>query len=222
MVIRIFNGAEQRPIDEKDTRRITGQLDVLLEKELPEGVAWEIDGLSLNFLELSGTMRRDFLVSTLAALAVIGILCSIAFRSLRFGFLALVPMSAGIAITFVLMGFIGIPLDMTTIMMSCVAIGVGVDNAIHFLLRYREEQRKNPDDRALVASETLRHTGRPIVVTTLSIVFGLAWFILADFRPIMYFGLLIVLTLATSCLATLILLPPLTGYRGLTSRKERR
>jgi len=213
ITIRVFNRNAGRPIDEKDTARIAEELERILLDDLPEGVTWNLDGLSLKFLELSGLMRRDFLVSTVAALLFIGFICTIAFRSLKKGILTLIPMVAGITATFILMALFHIPLDMTTIMMSCVAIGVGVDDAIHFLLRYRQEELKNPGNPQATAAATLRHTGRPIILTTLSIVLGLSWFAFADFQPIRYFGLLIVFTLATAGLSTLLILPPLAGKK---------
>ena len=209
--LRIFNDSEGRSVDELDTKRIADELNRILEENLPEGVTWEMEGLTLDFLELSATMRRDFILSTLAALVAIGLLCAVAFRSLRQGFLALVPLVAGIAATFVLMAIFWIPLDMTTIMVSCVAIGVGVDDSIHFLLQHRRQMKQHPENPAAVARETLILTGRPIVLTSLSIILGLAWFVFAEFRPIVYFGLLIAITLTTACLATLFLLPPLAG-----------
>ncbi len=209
--IRIYNGSEERPIDEWDTRRIAVKLEEILQEDLPEGVEWKMEGLNLEFLELSNLMRRDFMVSTLVALGAIGVICALAFLSLKRGMLALIPLAAGIAATFILMVFFQIPLDMTTIMMSCIAIGVGVDDAIHFLLSHRREEMDNPENPGAVAGDTLRLTGRPIVLTTLSIVLGLAWFAFAEFRPIRYFGLLIVFTLSAACLSTLFLLPPLAG-----------
>ncbi len=209
--LRVFNESEGRSVDELDTKRIADELNRILKQNLPEGVTWEMEGLTLDFLELSEIMRRDFLVSTLAALVAIGLLCAVAFRSLRQGFLALVPLIAGIAATFILMTIFRIPLDMTTIMVSCVAIGVGVDDAIHFLLQHRRQMKQHPENPAAVARETLMLTGRPIVLTSLSIVLGLTWFVFAEFRPIVYFGLLIAITLTTACLATLFLLPPLAG-----------
>lgn len=209
LTIRIYNKAEGRPIDEGDTRRIKSEIEEVLNENLPDGVNWEISGLSLDFLELSGLMRRDFLVSTLAALFAIGIICTIAFKSIRKGLLALIPLTAGISATFILMSLFNIPLDMTTIMMSCVAVGVGVDDAIHFLLRQRQEEKRNPGNPEKASAQAVIHTGRPIILTTLSIVLGLAWFAFAEFRPIRYFGLLIVFTLSAAGLSTILLLPPL-------------
>jgi len=216
LTVRVYNSVEGRPIDEGDTMRIRAYITRMLQENLPEGVSWEMDGLSLDFLELSSIMRRDFLVSTLAALFAIGIICTLAFKSLKRGLLALIPLISGIAATFIFMSLFHIPLDMTTIMMSCVAIGVGVDDAIHFLLRHRSEELSDPEYPEKATVKALIHTGRPIILTTLSIVLGLAWFALAGFRPIRYFGLLIVFTLTAAGLSTILLLPPLARSRKKT------
>ena len=92
-------------------------------------------------------------------------------------------------------------------LVSCVTIGVGVDNAIHFLIQYRKQLKAFPDDLSKVISFTLRITGRPILLTTVSIVGGLLILTLASFRPIIYFGLLVSFSLFATAIGTLIILP---------------
>jgi len=208
LFLRIYNSREARSIDEEDTLRILNEIEGLLDDSLPEEIGREVSGLSLHFLALSRQMRSDFIRSTLAALLAIGVLTTLSFRSLSMGLMTLVPLLTGIFASFILMALFRIPLDMTTIMVSCLAIGVGVDDAIHFLLQYRRQSKIFPGDPVQAVSETLSQSGRPIVLTTLSIVSGLLFLTLARFQPIRYFGLLIVFTLSSACLATLFLLPP--------------
>ena len=96
---------------------------------------------------------------------------------------------------------------MTTIMVSAVAIGVGVDDAIHFLLHYRRHLKEQGGDRQKALDHTLAVTGRPILLTTISIVGGLLALCFSSFNPILYFGILVVATLSAACISTLILLP---------------
>ena len=214
ILLRVYNSSEMMPIDEKDTRNLmNGIRGILDEKLLPE-IQWELHGTSLGFLKLSEQMRRDFLVSTLAALVMIGITATIAFKSAVKGLLTLVPLLMGIFSSMILMVIFKIPLDMTTIMVSCITIGVGVDDSIHFLLQHKKYEREYPDDAVKAVQQTLLHTGRPIVITTLSIVAGLVFLSFAKFQPIRYFGLLIVFTLLTACFATIFLLPSLTKLSG--------
>ncbi|MCG8454155.1 MAG: MMPL family transporter [Spirochaetales bacterium] len=218
--LRVFNEMESRPIDEEDTRVILQQLRDLSSQSLSSEITISIDGMSRDFLKLSDAMQRDFFTSTLMALAVIGILCALGFKSLEFGFFALVPMVAGIASSFLLMVFCRIPLDMTTIMVSCVAVGVGVDDSIHLLLAFRRHPGSDGSDSVRAALVSLFRTGRPIVLTSVSIVAGLFWLAFADFQPVRYFGLLIVFTLASACLATILILPPLLAALP-SSRRNR-
>ncbi|HAK46730.1 MAG TPA: hypothetical protein DCO79_12535, partial [Spirochaeta sp.] len=217
ITIRIFNSYEMMPPDEKDTRQLKTELTAMLDTKLLDTIDWEISGTSLGFLKLSDQMRRDFLVSTIAALIMLGIVTSLVFKSVIKGLLSLIPLLMGIFASMILMVIFNIPLDMTTIMVSCITIGVGVDDAIHFLLQHRKMKKLFPDDPDAAVYETILHTGRPIVITTFSIVAGLLFLALAQFQPIRYFGLLIVFTLLTACFSTIVLLPSLTR---LTERKK--
>ncbi len=207
--IKIYNKHNGRPIDEGDTMVLKKELTDILTNNVNKNIDWKFSGMSLAFLDLSHQMRRDFLVSTLGALLAIGFIAFIAFKSLMQSIFALIPLLAGIFSSLILMALFKIPLDMTTIMVSCISIGVGVDDSIHFLLQYHQNKTRFPDDPEKAVYETLIHTGRPIVLTTVSIVAGLLFLGFAQFQPIRYFGLLIVFTLTTACLATLFLLPPL-------------
>ncbi len=213
ILLRVYNSRETMPIDEKDTKNLVAGISSVMENSLPDDIQWELSGISLGFLKLSGQMRRDFLVSTIAALIMIGIVTSIVFKSAVKGILSITPMLTGIFSSLILMFLFKIPLDMTTIMVSCITIGVGVDDSIHFLLQYRKMNRLYPASRDKAVYETIIHTGRPIVITTLSIVAGLLFLSFAQFQPIRYFGLLIVFTLLTTCFSTVILLPSLTGLK---------
>jgi len=209
ILLRVFDRKNNLPIDEEGTITVINDFKKILNSNLDENIKWTIQGMSLNFLKLSNQMRRDFLVSTVAALFLIGTIASISFKSIWKGILALIPLLTGIFTSLILMAIFKIPLDMTTIMVSCISIGVGVDDSIHFLLQYNKQLLLNQDNHSNAVYETLIHSGRPIVITTLSIVSGLLFLSFAQFQPIRYFGLLIVFTLSTACLATLIILPPL-------------
>lgn len=216
--IKVYNNAENRPIDEHDTAEIKTELYSILSKNIPAGIEWKVQGMSFAFLDLSHQMRRDFLVSTLGALIAISIVAFFAFKSIFRSILALIPLLMGIFSSLIFMALFRIPLDMTTIMVSCISVGVGVDDSIHFLLRHHQNSIRYPDNPEKAVYETLIHAGRPIVLTTVSIVSGLLFLTLAKFQPIRYFGLMIVFTLTTAMLATLLLLPPLLNIHNRKMR----
>jgi len=212
--LKVYNKSEDRPIDEQDTVILKNQIRTILSKNIDQNINWKISGMPLNFLDLSHQMRRDFLVSSLGALFAIGIIAFFAFKSLFRSLLALIPLLTAIFMSLILMVLFRIPLDMTTIMVSCVSIGVGVDDSIHFLLQHHINKERYPKDPQRAVYETLIHTGRPIILTTVSIVAGLLFLSFAQFKPIRYFGFLIVFTLTSAMLATLLLLPPLLNKKS--------
>jgi len=209
IIIKSFNKKKKTPIDENDTIALVNDIRNVMLNNIDKDIEWNLTGTSLNFLKLSQQMRRDFLVSTITALILILIVSSISFKSIIKGILALIPLLTGIFSSLILMAIFHIPLDMTTIMVSCISIGVGVDDSIHFLLQYQKQIALSPSNPGGAIYETLLHAGRPIAITTLSIVAGLLFLGLAQFQPIRYFGLLIVFTLSTAFFATLFILPPI-------------
>ena len=204
---RVYNSQTQKFIDEQGLRNLLDGIERQLATSLPSEIHSEIWGMSLQYLTLSDLLRQNLAKSILISIALVLGITTVAFRSVRFGFLATVPLIMGIMLNFVFMGILGIPLDMTTIMVSAVAIGVGVDDAIHFLLHYRKHLKEHGGDRQQAVKQTLAVTGRPILLTTVSIVGGLLVLSLASFRPIVYFGILVVVTLSAACASTLIVLP---------------
>jgi predicted RND superfamily exporter protein len=102
-----------------------------------------------------------------------------------------------------------LPFDVVTVMFSSVVIGVGIDDSIHLIIRYRRQIRvyKGAVDRQTVLSHTLRTTGRPILLTSLSLMSGFLVLCFSQFLPILYFGMLVSLALATTTIGALIILP---------------
>jgi predicted RND superfamily exporter protein len=110
---------------------------------------------------------------------------------------------------FILMILLAIPFDVVTVMFSSVAMGVGIDDSIHLILWYRRELEALPaaGDRRLALTGTLVIAGRPIVLTSLTIIAGLLVLAFSRFMPILYFGLLISLALLTTTVGALVILP---------------
>lgn len=104
-----------------------------------------------------------------------------------------------------------IPYDIITISFSSIAVGAGVDDAIYFTLKYRMYRKIHYGKgvrKALV--ETISLSGRPIILTTLSVVLGMSVLGFASYTPIRYFGLLMAVTLLGCMVSTLLFLPAFT------------
>jgi predicted RND superfamily exporter protein len=218
---RIYNSRTSRFINEQGLRDLLAEMKPIIASGLPAGAESELWGMGLQYLSLSDLLRANLVRSFgMSVLLVLGV-AVLSFRSLRYGLLAIVPLVTGMMLNFLLMAVARIPLDMTTIMVSSVAVGMGVDDAIHFILSYRRRLDRLPGNPRRAVTATLLETGRPIFLTSLSIVAGLLVLVLASFRPIVYFGVLVVFTLAATCASTLIVLPALLGLLPAKGRLTR-
>ncbi|MDE0024480.1 MAG: MMPL family transporter, partial [Spirochaetaceae bacterium] len=179
-------------------------------------------GWSMVTLRVAELLTREQFTSTVLSALLVLLITSAAFRSLRFGLLTLLPLVTAIMVTFIVMAVAGIPFDVLTVSFAGVAIGVGVDDSIHFLLHYRRAARRDPHTAVEVA---MQHAGRAILITTAAIVAGLLALAVSRFLPVVYLGMLISVTLIAATFGTLVLVPPLLGGRGrrrLAGRAARR
>ncbi len=173
----------------------------------------EMWGNALSAFYLSETLAHDQVTSVLFSALFILILTAIAFRSLLIGLFALIPMGVGIMLNFIFMYLFKIPLDVVTITFSSVAIGVGVDTSIHLIIQFNRQRRGNANlPREQILSNTLQIAGRPILLTTVSLVAGLLVFVFSSFTPIMYFGILVSMVLLTTAVGALIVLPVFLSF----------
>ena len=167
-------------------------------------------GWSMVTLRVAELLTREQFTSTVLSALLVLLIAGSAFRSLRFGLLTLLPLVTAIMVTFVVMAVTGIPFDVLTISFAGVAIGVGVDDSIHFLLHYRRAARRDPHTAVDVA---MQQAGRAILITTAAIVAGLLALAVSRFLPVVYLGMLISITLIGATFGTLVLVPPLLGNR---------
>jgi diguanylate cyclase (GGDEF)-like protein len=128
------------------------------------------------------------------------------FLSLKVGLIAIVPNLFPIVINFGLMGWLGIELSMATSLIASIAIGLAVDDTIHYLVRFNREFQKDLDDKRAL-KETIAHIGRPIIFTTLTISAGFFILAFSGFKPTAIFGAMMVITMLSALVGDLILLP---------------
>lgn len=154
--------------------------------------------------QLFDSQTSTLLYVLLATLAMFTLLL----RSVNLAVLGVLPnvMSAATVIAF--MGYVGIPLDMMTITIAAISIGIGVDDAIHYLHRFREEYLVTGD---VLESVKRSHDsiGRAMYFTSITIIAGFSALAFSNFVPTIYFGLLTALAMLFAMLANLTILPAL-------------
>ena len=146
--------------------------------------------------------------------AAVYLILLVLFRSPVLSLLVLLSQALPVTVLLGVMGWTGIPLDLVTVMIASIAIGVGIDAAIQYTMRFRRELSATGD-----REDALRRShatiGRAIWIATSIIIAGFAILVLSDFFPSVWFGLFTALAMLISQLATLTMLPALfllTGY----------
>ena len=143
-----------------------------------------------------------------AVFGVILLMFWLLFRSLALALIALAPNLLAAGLVLGIMGMLGIPLDIMTITIAAIVVGIGVDNCIHYVHRF---QREFPRDRNYLAAMYRCHgsIGRAMYYTSLTLVIGFSTLTLSNFNPSLYFGVLTVIALGAAVLGALLLLPRL-------------
>ena len=186
---------------------------------LPNGTQVTLGGEPHKVIHFSSTLLSDQSKSTYASYILVFLVVLVAFKSLSLAFYALIPILTGVMANYVFMYFFNIPFDMITVSFAAVAVGAGIDDAIHFLIRYKNKLAEGKQSIEVMLSETIKETGRPIILTTLSIVAGMMMFLFASYTPVRYFGSLMSIALLNCMLATLVVMPSVIT---LTTRIKRR
>jgi predicted RND superfamily exporter protein len=172
-----------------------------------EGEARVTGGLVLYNNMLQSLFRSQILTLGVVMLGIF-IMLLLLFRSLPLAIIGIIPnlLAAGIILGF--MGLAGIPLDMMTITIAAITIGIAVDNSIHYIYRFREELTKRKD---YLATMHYCHAniGKAVFYTAITIILGFSILALSNFIPTIYFGVLTALAMFIALLAALTLLPRL-------------
>ncbi len=154
--------------------------------------------------------------SLVLMVVVILLLVSILFIDFRAGFIALIPNVFPVIVLFGVMGYYHIPLDSGTTMVAVIALGICVDDTIHFLSRYHFFTR-GTDDVEKALRKTILHEATPIGTTSIALALGFSTLVLSSFQPVVYFGALSALVMVLAMFSTFILTPILLSFIRLIS-----
>lgn len=167
-----------------------------------------VTGMTVLF---NGMLKKLFSSQTSTLLFVVGATFTmfwILLRSARLAIIGLIPNILAAMVILAFMGFVGIPLDMMTITIAAIIVGIGVDDAIHYLYRFREEFKKTND-----ANQSVKNThetiGSALYFTSITVVIGFSVLAFSNFIPTVYFGILTALAMVLALLANLTILPSL-------------
>jgi hypothetical protein len=170
-----------------------------------QGVEVDYAGSGYKSLVFATLLLEGQIFSLLISFGIVALLLTLMFRSLWIGLVGTIPIAITAMVNFGTMGLMGIPLSSSTAIISGIAIGIGVDYAIHLIERYRS-MRSEGLERREAAFETLGHTGRAIIYNAAAVMGGFAVLLISVFPPNRQVGGLIALNMATSAVGTLTIL----------------
>jgi uncharacterized protein len=178
------------------------------ETMFPKYLSVKVTGIGMVISESSHHLVKGQINSLWLTMGIVFSIMFILFLSAKVGMIAILVNVVPIITTFGVMGWFGIELNMATGLIASIAIGLAVDDTIHYLVRYNREFKKDLDkDRAL--RDSISSVGRPIVFTTLTICLGFSFLMFSHFVPTEVFGFLMVVTMLAATAGDLILLPSL-------------
>ncbi|MDH3454571.1 MAG: MMPL family transporter, partial [Desulfuromonadales bacterium] len=168
----------------------------------------QLAGLLLLYNNMLQSLFTSQILTLGAVVAALLVMFLILFRSLKIALIAIFPNLLSVGTVLGFMGWVGIPLDMMTITIAAISVGIAVDDTIHYIHRFEREYAR---DRNYLAAMHRCHgsIGYAMYYTSVTIVIGFSILVLSNFIPSVYFGLLTVLAMVIALIAALTLLPRL-------------
>ena len=187
-------------------QEIVENIEGFIKANFPLSIGCTITGIVPLLMDMQSYLIESQIKTFTLAFILIFISIALLLKSARVGIMSMIPNLIPIAITLGVMGYLDINLDVATIMIASVAIGISVDDTIHFLYRFKGEFKKD-GDHYLAIQRTLSGVGRALIFTTVVATCGFLIFCLSSFKPIQYFGLLTGISMISALAANLFILP---------------
>ncbi len=197
-------------IGTRDIQRIKDDLQPKIDSIFnPDKYDVELTGTSIVFLKGTDYLVHNLITSLILAVIAIGILLGLLFTSFKMVAVSLVPNLLPQLMTAALMGFLAISIKPSTILIFSIALGISVDNAIHFLSRYRLALKHNNWNIKDAVLSALRETGFSMMYSSIVLFLGFSIFTLSTFGGTQSMGFLVSFTLLIALFSNILLLPSL-------------
>jgi len=189
---------------------IEDDLETKIKKLFPEDkYQVTVTGKALVFQKGTTYLVKNLALSLSLAIFLIALFMAYMFRSFRMIVVSLIPNLLPLVVTAGLMGFLGVPIKPSTILVFSIAFGISVDDTIHFLAKYRQELQANNWKIKKSVYGALRETGVSMFYTSIVLFFGFSIFTISSFGGTVALGALVSITLLFAMLSNLLLLPSL-------------
>ncbi len=193
---------------------IYGYAEALLDtvtSTLPENVNTQITGIGLLFASVAVKSLHSIRESYLLAAVVISILMVVFIGDIRVGLAAMIPNLSPILISLGVLGWSGIPLNVFTMFVGSIALGLAVDDTLHFLHAFKRAHIETGSTEAAI-KHSFRSTGGALLVTTVALSLGFFLFAFATMQSVMLFGLLTGCTIVLALVADFVVMPAILTW----------
>ncbi len=205
---KIRVSAQVADIGTQEMNALTERLQLRIDSIFPpEEHNVFMTGTSVVFVEGTTYLVKNLLVSLMLAVLVIATVMSILFRSARMVAISLLPNLVPLIFTASVMGYFGIALKPSTLLVFSIAFGISVDDTIHLLAKYRQELDLHGWNMREAVLLAVRETGVSMMYTSIVLFFGFLMFFASDFEGTRALGILVSTTLLVAMLTNLVLLP---------------
>jgi predicted RND superfamily exporter protein len=216
--MRVQFRASESDVSVPEKLGMAAEVRAMAEEAFGPGYRVEVTGLYYFYARLIDGMVRDQYRSVAITVPAVLVVLTLLLRSLRVALVAMIPNLLPMVFCLGVMGWSGIPVNMTTAMMLSVTFGIAVDDTLHYLWRFRDALRET-GDYSVAVMRAHGSVGRACVFTTVVIAGGFWILILSEFLPTAYFGGLVGFTMMATLAADLVLLPALlTAIRPFPER----
>ncbi len=202
--------------DTPTLRNITNTIEEHFKTTLPPGWTVEIGGGEAISLALTELVTKSQIYSLFGALIIVWILLLLLFRSFKLSLLGLIPCVFALMGIFLSMAIFDIELDIITSLLAALAIGIGVDYAIHLIAAYIRVGAMLPEEE--VFTEVMKTTGKAILINAASVTLGFMGLLFSRFTPIARMGLLFCIAMLFASLSSLTIMPALLRRFKLKNR----
>ncbi|MBU2553395.1 MAG: MMPL family transporter [Bacteroidetes bacterium] len=196
-----FASVETKNIDE-----FTSKMNKFIQENNSENIKIELTGMPSVYVKLNDSLIQSQFSSLILALVMVLLIVGLMLRSISKGVYATIPIIATILILFGFMGITGIPLDIATVLVGSIALGIGIDYSIHIITGFNFHLKETGDAEKAI-EKTILSSGNAVIINVLSVAAGFLVLIFSQIVPLQNFGILVAISMFGSGIGALTLLP---------------
>lgn len=193
-------------VESKSMNNFVKYMDKFIKENSTNNCKIEITGMPSVYEKLNNSLLRSQFSSLVLAIIMVLLIVGIMMRSFAQGVYATIPILSTIAILFGFMGFTGISLDIATVLVASIALGIGIDYSIHVITHYNHVFKETGDIK-IALEDTIMKGGKAVVINVISVAAGFLVLLFSQIVPLQNFGALVALSMVGSGLGALTLLP---------------